>query len=77
MKDLSYAAVMARRNEIMKGALGLDYGEFELGGLAFDYERMMEKAGYSLDEVRAIQRETNVGDTPLIELKNLTAATRK
>lgn len=76
MRDNSYAAVMARRNEIMKRALGLDYGEFELGGLAFDYERMMEKAGYSLEEVRAIQKETNVGDTPLIELKNLTAAAR-
>ena len=76
MKDMSYAAVMGRRNEIMKQALGIDYGDFELGGLAFDYERMMEKAGYTLEQVREIQRETNVGDTPLIELKNLTAAAR-
>jgi len=64
MKDMSYAAVMGRRNEIMKQALGIDYGDFELGGLAFDYERMMEKAGYTLEQVREIQRETNVGDTP-------------
>lgn len=76
MKDNTYAAVMARRNEIMKQALGLDYGEFESGGLAFDYEGMMEKAGYSLERVREIQKETNVGDTPLIELKNITAAAR-
>jgi len=37
---------------------------------------MMEKAGYSIEEVRKIQQETNVGNTPLIELRNLTAAAR-
>ena len=76
MTHTSYQEVMSRKVEIMKRALGLDYGEFELGGIAFDYEDMMRKAGYSLDEVKAIQAETNVGNTPLIELKNLTAAAR-
>ena len=76
MTHTSYQEVMSRKVEIMKRALGLDYGEFELGGIAFDYEEMMRKAGYSLDEVKAIQAETNVGNTPLIELKNLTAAAR-
>ncbi len=76
MTHTSYQEVMSRKIEIMKRALGLDYGEFELGGIAFDYEEMMRKAGYSLDEVKAIQTETNVGNTPLIELKNLTAAAR-
>ena len=76
MTNTSYQEVMSRKIEIMKRALGLDYGEFELGGIAFDYEEMMRKAGYSLDEVKAIQAETNVGNTPLIELKNLTAAAR-
>ena len=76
MTHTSYQEVMSRKIEIMKRALGLDYGEFELGGIAFDYEEMMRKAGYSLDEVKVIQAETNVGNTPLIELKNLTAAAR-
>ncbi len=76
MTHTSYQEVMSRKVEIMKRALGLDYGEFELGGIAFDYEEMMRKAGYSIDEVKAIQAETNVGNTPLIELKNLTAAAR-
>ena len=45
MTNTSYQEVMSRKIEIMKRALGLDYGEFELGGIAFDYEEMMRKAG--------------------------------
>ncbi len=77
MRDMSYAAVMARKNEIMKKALCMDYEEFEGVGISFDYEGMMEKTGYSMEEIRRIQRSSSVGDTPLIELKNLTAAGRK
>jgi len=76
MKLNSYSAVMDRKNEIMKKALGMDYEEFEGEGLTFDYERMMEKGGYSIEEVKKIQAETSVGNTPLIELKNITAAAR-
>lgn len=72
----SYKEVMARRNEIMKKSLGLDYSEFELGGIAFDYERMMSRGGYDLDKIRSIQSETGVGNTPMLELKNLTRAAR-
>ncbi len=77
MKDMTYAGVMSRKNEIMKRALGMDYEKFEGPGISFDYEKMMEQAGYPMEEVRRIQRSTNVGDTPLMELKNLTAAVRK
>ena len=45
--DISYAAVMARSNEIMKAALGIDYDDFIDSPIAFDYERMMEETGYS------------------------------
>ena len=72
MKDMSYAAVMARRGEIMKKALGVEYGEFERGGVSFDYEAMMTKAAYPFDEVRKVQQEVGVGDTPLLELRNVT-----
>jgi len=73
----SYAAVMARKNEIMKKSVGIDYSSFELGGIAFDYEKMMTNAAYSLDEIIAIQNEVSVGNTPIIELKNITALARK
>ena len=77
MKDLSYDAVMGRAGEIMKTSLGLDYDKYESGSIAFDYEQMMEDVSMSLDEVIAIQREAGVGNTPLVELKNMTALVRK
>lgn len=75
--DISYAGVMARSNEIMKAALGIDYDAFVHSPIAFDYERMMEETGYSHDDIARIQRETKVGDTPLVELRNLTEAVRR
>ena len=76
MRDNSYSAVMARKNEIMKAAVGMDYDAFESGSIAFDYEGMMAATGYTLENVREIQRSYNIGDTPLIELKNITALAR-
>ena len=76
-RDMSYAAVMGRKNEIMKKAIGIDYQTFESGGLAFDYERMMREASYSLEEIQQIQYSTGVGNTPILELANLTALARK
>ena len=72
-----YHAVMARSEEIMKKALGLDYSQFESGSIAFDYEKLMAAAGYDLQEVIAMQKETGVGGTPLLELRNITAFARK
>ena len=60
----SYKDVMARRNEIMRSALGLDYDEFNINPITFDYEAMMAATGYSLDDVAEIQRATKVGRTP-------------
>ena len=76
-KDNSYKAVMSRRPEIMKSAVGIDYSEFESGSIAFDYERMMHETGYTLDEMQNIQYSTGVGNTPMLELKNFTALARK
>ena len=76
MKNNSYAAVMARKPEIMKTATAIDYAQFELDGVAFDYEAMMRETGYSLAEICAIQSETGVGNTPLLELKNITKLAR-
>ena len=76
MRDMSYDAVMARNGEIMKKALGVDYSTYESGNIAFDYERLMADTGLTLDDVRAAQRRVGVGDTPLLELRNLTALAR-
>jgi cysteine synthase len=77
MKPRDYKSVMARRGEIMRASVGIDYSKYSIGRLAFDYERMMKETGYSLEEVKKIQKEANVGNTPLIELKNLTLLVRK
>lgn len=71
-----YDSVMARKQEVMKAAIGIDYSQFESGSMAFDYERMMRETGYSLEEMQKIQRSVNVGNTPILELKNLTALAR-
>lgn len=74
---MSYDAVMARRPEIMKKAVGIDYEIFESGSIAFDYEKMMRETGYSLQEIEEIQGRTGVGNTPVFELRNLTELARK
>lgn len=77
MSDLSYRDVMDRRFEILLRATGIDYSEFEQGPVAFDYEAMMASAGYSADEVAAIQTTNGVGNTPLLELPNITDLIRR
>jgi len=76
-KDMTYAGVMARRPEIMKNSAGLDFSKFESGSIAFDYERMMKESGFTIEDIQKIQSEHGVGNTPIIELKNLTALARK
>lgn len=77
IKDNSYKAVMNRKNEIMKNAIGIDYALFENDGISFDYEKMMRETGYSLEEIEKIQSNYAVGNTPIIELKNISALARK
>jgi len=73
----SYQDLLKKKNEIMKNALKLDYQKFEYEGIGFDYCKMMADANYTLDDVRHIQLENNVGNTPLIELKRLSEYARK
>ena len=76
MRDTSYAAVLSRKNEIMKASLGIDFDAYVSSPVAFDYERMMSETGYALDDIVRIQSETKVGGTPLYELNRLTEAVR-
>lgn len=71
--DRSYEGIMSRQIEIIKKSIGVDYDKFEIEGIAFDYQKMMKEAGYTISEIQKIQRETAVGNTPLVELKNLNA----
>ena len=73
VKANDYASVMGRKAEIMLRSVGIDYSKFESGSIAFDYEKMMKETGYTLEEMQDIQYGVNVGNTPLLELKNLTA----
>ncbi len=77
LSNMTYETVMGRKNEIMKKAIGIDYSIFESGSIAFDFEKMMKETGYTLEEMQKIQGETGVGNTPIYELKNLTALARK
>ena len=72
-----YASVMGRSNDIQKDALGLDYAEFETSPIAFDYDKLMTSTGYTLEEVNRVQSQFGVGNTPLLEARNLTKLARK
>ncbi|MBN2605684.1 MAG: PLP-dependent lyase/thiolase [Bacilli bacterium] len=73
----SFQALMNRKNEIMKKSVGIDYDKYEYDGIGFDYEYMMNDQGYDLETVKQIQLENMVGNTPLVELKNITKYARK
>ncbi|MBR3371639.1 MAG: PLP-dependent lyase/thiolase [Rhodobacteraceae bacterium] len=76
MKPVDYQSVMDRRNETMLSALGLDYAPFMRHPVTFDYEALMAQVTYSLDTVREIQARVGVGNTPLIELRQINRLVR-
>jgi len=76
MSGDSYAAIMAQRPAIMQASVGLDYAKYATGVLAFDYERLLADTGYDIDTARAVQSATAVGNTPLVEMHNITALVR-
>ncbi len=75
--DKSYAGVMGRRNQILKDSVGIDYDKYEQPGIGFDFEAMMNDVEYSLEDIMKIQADLGVGNTPLIELRNITNLVRK
>lgn len=76
-KDMSYEALNARKSDIMKAAMQINYEDFEFSGIGFDYEKMMSEVGYTIEEMTQMQLDNAVGNTPLIEMRNLTALARK
>ena len=78
MTDRGYEATLRRRGEILLRASGLDYASVEVeDSVAFDYEALMRGTGYDLSAVAAVQAEAGVGNTPLLELRNVTALVRE
>jgi cysteine synthase len=77
-ESTSYAAVMARRGEIMRRSAGIDYDAFERpGGIVFDYEGLATSPPYSWEQVRQLQHAHKVGETPLWELERLSRLVRQ
>jgi len=77
MSRQSYEAVVARRGEIIRRSVGIDYERLRCGRLAWDYEGLMAEVGYGLEEVARIQLDGGVGATPLREARNLTELVRR
>ena len=72
----SYQTIMAQKDDIVKASVGLDYAQYGTGVLAFDYEKLLADTGYDVTTAADIQRQTAVGNTPLVELKNITQLVR-
>jgi cysteine synthase len=75
-KDFSYTTIMAQRAEVLLASVGINYGKYATGAIAFDYERLLSDTGYDMETASAVQSRTAVGNTPLVELKNITALLR-
>ncbi len=73
---MTYANVMARKKDILMKATGIDYEAFEISPIAFNYEGLMASCQYSSEDVQSVLEETGVGNTPLVELKNITELVR-
>jgi cysteine synthase len=69
--------IVSMRSNIIKKSVSIDYSKFEYNGIGFDYEALMSDSGLDLDTIKVIQNQAMVGNTPLIELKNLTNYARK
>lgn len=75
-EDSSYRSVMDQKPAIMQASVGIDYSSYAIGSLAFDYDKMLTDTGYDLEKIIEIQQATAVGNTPMVELKNLTELAR-
>lgn len=76
MSRSDYSSVMARKSEIVKRSTGIDFSKYDRSPISFDYDHMMSEVGYSIDEAVEIQKDTNVGNTPLVECRNITRLVR-
>jgi cysteine synthase len=71
-----YSEIMSKKKEILLRSTGIDYENYEKSPITFEYEALMDSCGYSLEDIQKIIEETGIGETPLVELKNLTELIR-
>ena len=76
MTQNNYSNIMEMKSEIVRAATGIDYSKYAYGTIAFDYEKMLSDFGYDIATARRIQGETAVGETPLVELRNISDLVR-
>ena len=72
----SYSEIMSKKKDILLRSTGIDYEKFEKSPITFEYEALMNSCNYTLEDIQKILQETGIGETPLIELKNLTELVR-
>lgn len=69
--------VRQRRHEIVARSTGIDYATLADGPIRFDHDALLGAAAYPLDRIAAMQHANAVGQTPLIEVHNLTRLVRQ
>jgi cysteine synthase len=72
----SYSEIMSKKKDILLRSTGIDYENYEKSPITFEYEELMDSCKYSLEDIQKILQETGIGETPLVELKNLTELIR-
>ena len=72
----SYSEIMSEKKDILLRSTGIDYEEYEKSPITFEYEALMNSCNYTLEDIQKVLQETGIGETPLVELKNLTELIR-
>ncbi|MGM8365251.1 2-amino-4-oxopentanoate thiolase subunit OrtB [Virgibacillus sp. W0181] len=70
-------SIKGDQKSIIKQSIGMDYDDFEYEHIGFDYEGMMKSHPYSIKQIKEIQKNAKVGETPFIELKNINQLIKK
>lgn len=77
MSKTEFDQMMNQQQQIIKNSLQMNYEKFEFDSIGFDYEKMMNYYLFPIDEIQSIQTNSKIGNTPLVELKNITSFVRK
>ena len=64
------------RQQIIKNSMKIDYSFYETGNFAFRYEDFMKDYSFDIETIHAIQKAHGAAESPLKELKNITALAR-
>ena len=65
------SAITGKNKEILFKSVNINYDDYKSERLAWNYEKFMDSVGLDLDDIKKVQNEVYVGNTPLLELKNI------